>query len=93
MIYTALECGRRGETVTLSIQSINQGGEDFWQVLINAPAKTLDDKDKHSSTTLGLTAAELITESLNGTFESESYQRVDDCEGRLYTIRLHATNE
>jgi len=93
ILYTALECGRRGETVTLSIQSFEQSGEDFWQILIKAPAKTIDDKDKHSSTTLGLTAAELITQSLNGTFESERYQRVDDCEGRLYTIRLHATNE
>ena len=93
ILYTALECGRRGETVTLSIQSFEQSGEDFWQILIKAPAKTIDDKDKHSSTTLGLTAAELITQSLNGTFESERYQRVDDCEGRLYTIRLHGTNE
>ncbi|MBY8997994.1 MAG: hypothetical protein KGD60_09690 [Candidatus Thorarchaeota archaeon] len=93
ILYTALECGRQGETVTLSIQSIEQGGEDFWLVLIKAPAKVIGAEEEFNSDTLGLTAAELITESLNGHFEVEKYERVDECEGRLYTIRLHVANE
>lgn len=92
ILYSALECQKRGEIVTISIREIEDSGEDFWQIDIKAPGRKADVEDLYSSGTLGLLAAQLMTESLNGTFSVETYARVDVCEGRLFSIRLHTAN-
>ncbi len=93
ILYSALECRLRGETVTIDLQSIERVGEEFCQVDIKAPGKEIDVKNEFSSGTLGLTAAELMTESLNGYFDVERFERADKCEGRLFTIRLRSVNK
>ncbi len=92
ILYSALECRLRGETVTIDLQTIEYAGEGFWQVDIKAPGKAIEDKDEYSSGTLALTAAEFMTESLNGSFDVERFERADKCEGRLFTIRFRAVN-
>ncbi|MHA2236298.1 MAG: hypothetical protein ACXABH_13280, partial [Candidatus Thorarchaeota archaeon] len=93
ILYSALECRLRGEIVTIGIQSLQQAGDQFWQVTINAPGKTVLEENEYSSGTLGLTAADLMTTSLNGKFDLETYSRVGDCEGRLFTIVLPAVSD
>jgi len=93
ILYNALECRLKGEVVSIDLQSVQRGGDPYWQITINAPGKTVEDENEYSSGTLGLTAAELMTTSLNGHFEMERYSRVDKCEGRLFTILLHAIND
>jgi hypothetical protein len=92
ILYSALECRKRGETVTIGIHETEHSGEDFWQIDIKAPGRIIDEDDGYSSGTLGLLAARLMTEALNGTFEVETFARVDVCEGRLFSIRLHTAN-
>ncbi|MHA2057340.1 MAG: hypothetical protein ACW979_06925 [Candidatus Thorarchaeota archaeon] len=92
ILYSALECRIRGETVTIGIHETEHSGEDYWQIDIKAPGRKADDEDEYSSGTLGLLAAQLMTESLNGTFSVETYARIDVCEGRLFSIRLHTAN-
>jgi len=90
IFYSALECRLRGEVVTIGIESIKRASESFWQVIIVAPGKSIEDEDDYSSGTLNLTAAELMTSSLNGEFEMEHYSRLGKCDGRLFTILLRA---
>ncbi|MFW9793974.1 MAG: hypothetical protein ACFFEE_06725 [Candidatus Thorarchaeota archaeon] len=92
ILYSALECRIRGETVTIGIDSIEHEGEDFWQIDINAPGRSIESEQEYSSSTLGLTAAKLMTESLSGHFMMENYERIDSCEGRLFTIRLRTAH-
>ena len=90
ILHSALECRLMGEVVSIGIQSVQREGDPYWQISINAPGKIIDDENEYSSGTLGLTAAELMTTSLNGQYEMERYTRVDKCEGRLFTILLQA---
>ena len=89
ILYSALECRKSGETVTITIHETEHSGEDFWQIDIKAPGRKTDEEDGQSSGTLGLLAARIMTESLNGTFAVETFTRVDVCEGRLFSIQLH----
>ncbi|MHA2077621.1 MAG: hypothetical protein ACXACG_00130 [Candidatus Thorarchaeota archaeon] len=93
ILYSALECRLRGEIVTIGIQSIQQEGDQFWQIAINAPGKSIEDENEYSSGMLGLTAAELMTTTINGQFEMERYSRIGKCDGRLFTILFHAMND
>ncbi|MFW9788632.1 MAG: hypothetical protein ACFFE1_13210 [Candidatus Thorarchaeota archaeon] len=90
--YSALECRKRGETVTIGIHEIESSGEKYWEIDIKAPGRSADQEEGYSSGTLGLLAAQLMTESLNGSFEMESFARTDICEGRFFTIRLHSSD-
>jgi hypothetical protein len=90
ILYSGLECRLRGEVVTIDIESIRKANESYWQVAIIAPGKSIDEEDDYSSGTLNLTAAELMTTSLNGEFEMEQYSRVGKCDGRLFTITVRA---
>jgi len=92
ILYSALECRIQGEAVKINLESVKDSGEDFWQVDIKAPGRSIDDVYAYSSSTLGLTAAKLMTQSLNGHFGIERYERVDMCEGRLFIIRLRMIN-
>jgi hypothetical protein len=92
ILYSALECRIRGETVTIGIQELEKSGELYWQVIFKAPGRKVDDEDGYSSGTLGLLAAQLMTESLNGQFTMDTYTRTDVCEGRLFTLLLLAAN-
>lgn len=92
ILYSALECRMRGESVTIGIHETEYSGENFWQINIEAPGRSEEQEGGFSSGTLGLLAARLMTESLNGHFEMETFARTDICEGRLFSIRLHATN-
>ncbi len=92
ILYSALECRARGETVTIGIQEMEKAGEAFWQIIIKAPGRKIDDENEYSSGTLGLLAAELMTKSLDGQFSVDNYTRTDVCEGRLFSILLHAAN-
>ncbi|NHI87956.1 MAG: hypothetical protein EAX87_00450 [Candidatus Thorarchaeota archaeon] len=88
ILYSALECRKRGETVRIAIHEAEYSGQSYWEIDIKAPGRRADEQDGYSSGTLGLLAAELMTESLNGQFSKETYARTDVCEGRLFTIRL-----
>ncbi|MGD9397584.1 MAG: hypothetical protein PVJ05_14205 [Candidatus Thorarchaeota archaeon] len=90
ILYSALECRVRGETVTIGIQESEKSGDLHWRITIKAPGRKVDDEDGYSSGTLGLLAAQLMTESLNGQFSVDTYTRTDICEGRLFSILLHA---
>jgi hypothetical protein len=90
ILYSALECRKRGETVTIGIHGTKLSGDSYWQIDINAPGKSTEQEEGYSSGTLGLLAAQLMTESLNGHFEIETYTRADSCEGRLFSIKLPA---
>lgn len=90
ILYSALECRVRGETVSIGIQESEKSGDIYWQIIIKAPGRKVDDEDEYSSGTLGLLAAQLMTEALNGEFSVDTYTRTDVCEGRLFTILLHA---
>ena len=92
ILYSALECRVRGETVTIGIQEAERSGDLYWQIIIKAPGRKVDDADGYSSGTLGLLAAQLMTESLNGQFTIDTYTRTDVCEGRLFTLLLHPAN-
>ena len=92
ILYSALECRKRGETVTIGIRQTVVESESYWQIDIKAPGRRADQEEGYSSGTLGLLAARLMTESLKGHFGMEAYTRTDVCEGRLFTIRLHATD-
>jgi hypothetical protein len=88
ILYSALECRKRGETVRIAIHEIEHSGQSYWEIDIKAPGRRANEQDGYSSGTLGLLAAELMTESLNGQFSKETFARTDVCEGRLFTIRL-----
>jgi hypothetical protein len=88
ILYSALECRKRGETVRIAIHEAEYSGQSYWEIDIKAPGRRADEEDGYSSGTLGLLAAELMTESLNGQFSKETFARTDVCEGRLFTIRL-----
>ncbi|MFW9768597.1 MAG: hypothetical protein ACFFEM_07220, partial [Candidatus Thorarchaeota archaeon] len=90
ILYSALECRLRGEVVTIDLESIRKANEAYWQITILAPGKSIDEEDDYGSGTLNLTAAELMTTSLNGEFEMEQYSRVGKCDGRLFTILLRS---
>ncbi|MFW9927051.1 MAG: hypothetical protein ACFFDM_09805 [Candidatus Thorarchaeota archaeon] len=90
IFYSALECHLRGEAVTIGLESVRVSGEDYWQINIKAPGRSHDVEQEYSSGTLGLTAAKFMTQSLNGHFEVDRYEQLDQCEGRLFTIRLHS---
>ena len=92
ILYSALECRKRGETVKIGIHETVNADENFWQIDITAPGRSTDQESGYSSGTLGLLAARLMTESLKGEFTMETFARTDVCEGRLFTILLHATN-
>jgi len=92
ILYSALECRIRGEKVAISIHEIEHSGEDFWQIDIKAPGRKIDEEDGYSSGTLGLLAAQIMTESLHGTFSVETFDRTDVCEGRLFSIRLRTAS-
>ncbi|KXH77412.1 MAG: hypothetical protein AM326_05120 [Candidatus Thorarchaeota archaeon SMTZ-45] len=89
ILYSALECRIRGEKVNITVQETEQSGDVFWQINIQAPGRKPDQKDEYSSSTLGLLAAQLMTESLNGLFAVQTFERNDECEGRLFSIMLH----
>jgi hypothetical protein len=93
ILYSALECRMRGESVTIGIHETEYSGENFWQIDIKAPGRSEEQEEGYSSGTLGLLAARLMTESLKGHFEMETFARTDVCEGRLFSIRLRATND
>ena len=93
ILYSALECRIRGETVTIGLHETEYSGENFWQIDIKAPGRSEEQEEGFSSGTLGLLAARLMTESLNGYFEMETFARTDICEGRLFSIKLRATND
>lgn len=90
ILYSALECRKKGETVTIGIHAAEQAGDNYWQIDIKAPGMGSDQEEGYSSSALGLLAARLMTESLNGHFEIETFARVDSCEGRLFSIKLPA---
>jgi hypothetical protein len=92
ILYSALECRIRGETVSIDIQEVEQSGEDFWQINIRAPGRKADATNSYSSGALGLLAVRLMTESLNGQFEVETFERADAYEDRLFSIRIHASD-
>jgi hypothetical protein len=91
ILYSALECRKRGESVKIGIHETQSDGDDFWQIDITAPGRSAEQEDGYSSGTLGLLAARLMTESLNGTFAIETFARTDICEGRLFSILLQRT--
>ena len=93
ILYSALECRIRGETVTIGIHETAYSSTNYWQIDIKAPGRSDNQEDGYSSGTLGLLAARLMTESLDGYFAMETFARTDICDGRLFTIRLRATNE
>lgn len=90
IFYSALECRLRGESVKIDLESVRISGEDYWQIEIKAMGRNIEAEQEYSSGTLGLTAAKLMTKSLNGHFKVDRYERVDECEGRLFTIRLQS---
>jgi hypothetical protein len=90
ILYSALECRMRGETVRIAIHEVEYSGQSYWEIDIKAPGRSASEQDGYSSGTLGLLAAELMTESLNGQFNKETFARTDVCEGRLFTIRLRS---
>ncbi len=92
ILYSALECRKRGETVKIRIHETMHSDENYWQIDITAPGRSADQEDGYSSGTLGLLAARLMTESLKGYFSMGTFERTDICEGRLFSIRLHSTN-
>lgn len=92
ILYSALECRIRGEKVNISIQETEQSGDVYWQINIKAPRQKPDQNNEYSSSTLGLLAAELMTESLNGHFAVQTFKRQDECEGCLFSILLHKAN-
>ncbi|MFW9806948.1 MAG: hypothetical protein ACFFFK_09490, partial [Candidatus Thorarchaeota archaeon] len=87
ILYSALECRIRGETVTIGIHETEVEGERYWQIDIKAPGRSADQEEGYSSGTLGLLAARLMTESMKGQFSMETFARTDLCEGRLFSIR------
>jgi hypothetical protein len=93
ILYSALECRTRGETVTIGIHETETGDNLYWQIDIKAPGRAADQEDGYSSGTLGLLAAKLMTESMNGQFSMETFARIDICEGRLFTIKLLLTHD
>jgi hypothetical protein len=92
ILYSALECRKRGETVAIGIHQTEYDNDSYWQIDIKAPGRRANQDEVYSSGTIGLLAAQLMTESLKGYFQMERYARTDVCEGRLFTIRLHATD-
>ena len=90
ILYSALECRKQGEAVRIAIHEIEYSGQSYWEIDIKAPGRRASEQDGYSSGTLGLLAAELMTESLNGQFNKETFARTDICEGRLFTIRLRS---
>lgn len=93
ILYSALECRIRGETVTIGIHEAESEGQSYWQIDIKAPGRSAEQEDGYSSGTLGLLAARLMTESMKGQFAMETFARTDICEGRLFSIRLRRTEE
>ncbi|MFW9975934.1 MAG: hypothetical protein ACFFDQ_11745 [Candidatus Thorarchaeota archaeon] len=90
ILYSALECRTRGESVIIKMNEIIHSGNNYWQINIIAPGRKAGVDDGYSSGTLGLLAAQLMTESLNGQLSVETYERTELCEGRLFSIRLQA---
>ncbi|MFX1482432.1 MAG: hypothetical protein ACFFCP_04500 [Promethearchaeota archaeon] len=90
ILHSSLECRILGETVTIELQSIIKEGEEFWQIKINAPGMPSANEEEYSSAKLGLKAAELMTESMNGRFQVETQSRDDECEERIFKILLRA---
>lgn len=92
ILHSALECRERGERVSINLNEIEHSGSNFWQIEIKAAGRKADKEDDYSSGKLGLLAAQLMTESLNGHFEMELFEKNDICEGRLFSIRLHSVD-
>jgi hypothetical protein len=91
ILYSALECRKRGESVKIGIHETESDGDAFWQIDITSPGRSADQEDGFSSGNLGLLAARMMTESLKGKFTMETFARTDICEGRLFSILLHKT--
>jgi hypothetical protein len=93
ILYDVLDCYKKGENVSIELEPTHSDGQAYWQVEITTYCRKIEDFRKYSSSILGLRAARIITESLNGTLVVTDYQDNESNRVKLFTVFLPAVNK
>ncbi len=92
ILHDVLDCYKKGENVSIEIEPIHSEGQAYWQTEIKTYCRERKDFRKYSSSILGLRAARIITESLNGILVVTDSQDNELNRVKLFTILLPAVN-
>jgi len=93
ILFNVLDCYKESEKVSIEIEPIQRDGQAYWQTEITTHCRDREDYRKYSSSVLGLRAARIITESLNGTLDVTDYQDNESNKVKLFTVLIPAANK
>ncbi len=93
ILFNVLDCYKEGENISIEIEPIHHDGLEYWQTEITMYCREKEDYRKYGSSILGLRAARIIAESLNGTLDVTDYQDDESNRVKLFTVLLPAVTK
>ena len=91
ILFSILECYIGDESVRIELKNVEWNNEDYWQIDFIAHCQGQRISKTYSSSVLGLLAARVITESLNGQFvvtESKMNELISE---KTFSVRMPAS--
>jgi len=93
ILFNVLDCYKENEIVSIEIEPTRREGAEYWQTEITMYCREIEDYMKYGSSVLGMRAARIIAESLNGTLEVTDYQDNESNRVKLFTVLLPAASK